>query len=100
MLKGKRLSKKHKQSLCLIWFIHNILWVRDVNKNIPLGLIKLSEYLELFNSYPWGYESFKMTVKYLLTPFAPKTVNLYGLPWAFMVNVSFFYYDIIHIFAQ
>ncbi|KAF3638741.1 hypothetical protein FXO37_24236 [Capsicum annuum] len=34
--------------------------------------------------YPWGYESFKMTVKYLLTPLAPKTVNLYGFPWAFM----------------
>ncbi|PHU28372.1 hypothetical protein BC332_00465 [Capsicum chinense] len=35
-------------------------------------------------SYPWGYESFKMTVKYLLTPLAPKTVNLYGFLWAFM----------------
>ncbi|PHU03906.1 hypothetical protein BC332_29157 [Capsicum chinense] len=34
--------------------------------------------------YPWGYESFKMTVKYLLTPLASKTVNLYGFLWAFM----------------
>ncbi|PHU26289.1 hypothetical protein BC332_04621 [Capsicum chinense] len=83
-LKGKGLSKKHKQSLCLVWFVHNILWMRDVNNNISLGLIKLSEDLEAFNSYPWGYESFKMTVKYLLTPLAPKTVNLYGFPWAFM----------------
>ncbi|KAF3633180.1 hypothetical protein FXO38_25713, partial [Capsicum annuum] len=83
-LKGKRLSKKYKQSLCLVWFVHNILWVRDVNKNIPLDLIKLSEDLEAFNSYPWGYESFKMTVKYLLTPLMPNTVNLYalhGLSW-------------------
>jgi len=99
-LKGKGLSKKHKQSLCLVWFVHNILWARDVNNNISLDLINLSEDLEVFNSYPWGYESFKMTVKYLLTPLAIKTVNLYGFPWAFMVNVSFFYYDIIHIFAQ
>ncbi|KAF3685526.1 putative glycerol-3-phosphate 2-O-acyltransferase 6-like [Capsicum annuum] len=83
-LKGKGLSKKHKQSLCLVWFVHNILWARDVNNNISLGLIKLSEDLEAFNSYPWGYESFKITVKYLLTPLAPKTVNLYGFPWAFM----------------
>ncbi|KAF3633370.1 putative glycerol-3-phosphate 2-O-acyltransferase 6-like [Capsicum annuum] len=83
-LKGKGLSKKHKQSLCLVWFVHNILWARDVNNNISFGLIKLSEDLEAFNSYPWGYESFKMTVKYLLTPLAPKTVNLYGFPWAFM----------------
>ncbi|KAF3623161.1 putative glycerol-3-phosphate 2-O-acyltransferase 6-like [Capsicum annuum] len=83
-LKGKGLSKKHKQSLCLVWFAHNILWARDVNNNIILDLIKLSVDREAFNSYPWGYESFKMTVKYLLTPLAPKTVNLYGFPWAFM----------------
>ncbi|KAF3631271.1 hypothetical protein FXO37_28059 [Capsicum annuum] len=83
-LKGKGLSKKHKQSLCLVWFVHNVLWVRDINNNISLELINLSEDLETFNSYPWGYESFKMTVKYLLTPLTPKTVNLYGFPWAFM----------------
>ncbi|PHU06935.1 hypothetical protein BC332_23424 [Capsicum chinense] len=84
-LKDKRISKKHKQSLCLVWLVHNILWARDINNNIRVGLIKLSENLEAFNSYPWGYERFKMTVKYLLTPLAPKTVNLYGLPWAFMI---------------
>ncbi|PHU27310.1 hypothetical protein BC332_05642 [Capsicum chinense] len=83
-LKVKGLSKKHKKSLCLVWFVHNILWARDVNNNISLGLIKLSEDLEVINNYPWGYESFKITVKYLLTPSAPKTVNLYGFPWAFM----------------
>ncbi|PHU26241.1 hypothetical protein BC332_04573 [Capsicum chinense] len=83
-LKGKGLSKKQEQSLCLVWFGHNILWARDVNNNISLSLIKLSEDLEVFNNYPWGYESFKMTVKYLLTPLAPKIVNLYGFPWAFM----------------
>ncbi|PHU03735.1 hypothetical protein BC332_28986 [Capsicum chinense] len=83
-LKGKGLSKKHKQSLCLVWFVYNILWARDVNNSISLSSIKLFEDLEAFNSYPWGYESFKMTVKYLLTPLAPKTVNLYGFPWAFM----------------
>ncbi|PHU01158.1 hypothetical protein BC332_30945 [Capsicum chinense] len=83
-LKGKGLSKKHKKSLCLVWFVHNILWARDVNNNISLVLIKLYEDLEAFNNYPWGYESFKMAVKYLLTSLAPKTVNLYGFPWAFM----------------
>ncbi|KAM3323173.1 hypothetical protein P3S67_004324 [Capsicum chacoense] len=83
-LKGKGLSKKHKQSLCLVWLVHNILWARDVNNNIRLGLIMLSEDLEAFNNYPWGYEHLKKTVKYLLTPLVPKTVNLYGFPWAFM----------------
>ncbi|PHU24841.1 hypothetical protein BC332_03173 [Capsicum chinense] len=83
-LKAKGLSKKHEESLCLVWFVHNILWARDVNNSISLGLIKLSEDLKAFNNYPWGYESFKMTVKYLLTPLAPKTINLYSFPWAFM----------------
>ncbi|PHU00179.1 hypothetical protein BC332_29966 [Capsicum chinense] len=53
-LKGKGLSKNHKQSLCLVWFVHNILWARDVNNNISLGLIKLFEDLDAFNSFPWG----------------------------------------------
>ena len=75
--------------MCLVWFVHNILWVRYINNNISLGLINLSEDLEAFNNYPWGYEIFKMTVQYLLTPLTPKTVNLYGFPWAFMVNISF-----------
>ncbi|PHU19678.1 hypothetical protein BC332_10829 [Capsicum chinense] len=83
-LKGKELSKKHKQPLCLVRFVHNIHWARDINNNISVGLIKLSEDLEVFNNYPWGYESFKMIVQYLLTLLAPKTVNLYGFPWAFM----------------
>ncbi|KAF3641008.1 putative protein EIN4-like [Capsicum annuum] len=83
-LKGKGLSKKHKQSLCLVSFVHNVLWVRDVKNNISLGLINLFEDLEAFNNYPWGYENFKMTVEYLLTLLTPKTVNLYGFPWAFM----------------
>ncbi|PHU17603.1 hypothetical protein BC332_13298 [Capsicum chinense] len=83
-LKGKGLSKKHKQSLFLVCFVHNVLWARDVNNNISLGLINLSEDLEAFKSYPWGYESFKMTVEYFFTPLTPKIVNLYGFPWALM----------------
>ncbi|KAM3235381.1 hypothetical protein P3L10_015417 [Capsicum annuum] len=78
MLKGNGLSKKHKQSLCLVWFVHNILWARDVNSNISPSLLNLSENLEAFNSYPWGYESFKITVEYLLTLLTPKAVNSYG----------------------
>ncbi|KAF3680370.1 putative protein EIN4-like [Capsicum annuum] len=83
-LKGKGLSKKHKQSLCLVWLVHNVLWARDINNNISLSLINLFEDLEAFNNYPWGYESFKMTAEYLLTSLTPKIINLYGFPWAFM----------------
>ncbi|PHU07842.1 hypothetical protein BC332_24331 [Capsicum chinense] len=87
-LKVKELSKKHKQSLCLVWFVHNILWARYVNNNISVGLIRISEDLEAFNSYLWGYKSFKMTIQYLLTPLAPKIVNLYGFPWALMGELA------------
>ncbi|KAF3661859.1 putative transcription factor MYB21-like [Capsicum annuum] len=54
-LKGKGLSKKHKQSLCLVWFVHNVLWARDVNNNIILDLINLSEDLEAwaFKAIPY-----------------------------------------------
>ncbi|PHU03331.1 hypothetical protein BC332_28582 [Capsicum chinense] len=88
VLKDKGLSKKHKQSLLLVWFVYNILYARDVNNNISPGLINLSEDLEASNSYLWGCESFKMTVQYLLTLLTPKTVNLYGFSWAFMEEVS------------
>ncbi|PHU14712.1 hypothetical protein BC332_15917 [Capsicum chinense] len=51
-LKGKGLSKKHKQSLCLVWFVHNVLWARDVNNNISLCLINLSEDIEV-----WAFQA-------------------------------------------
>ncbi|KAF3625475.1 Signal recognition particle 54 kDa protein 1 [Capsicum annuum] len=48
---------------------------RDVN-NITVGLIKLFEDLEAFNSYPWGYDSFKMTVWALeVIPYLRQQVN-------------------------
>ncbi|KAG5590544.1 hypothetical protein H5410_041058 [Solanum commersonii] len=40
--------------------------------------------IEAFNNYPWGHESFELTIKYLLKPLGPKTNNLFGFPWAFM----------------
>ena len=95
-LKGKGLSKKHKQSLCLVCFVHNVLWARDVNNNISIGLINLSKSLEAFNSYPWGYESFKMIIEYLLTVLTPKIVNLYGSMG--LHGKYFFYHDMIHHF--
>ncbi|KAG5571780.1 hypothetical protein H5410_061546 [Solanum commersonii] len=57
---------------------------KDVNNNIPLKLVKLSEDIESFNNYPWGHDNYKLTVKYLLDPFSPKTNNLFGFQWDFM----------------
>ncbi|KAH0742993.1 hypothetical protein KY290_030986 [Solanum tuberosum] len=76
--------RKHKESLCLLWFVHNVLLAKDLNNNISLKWVNLSQDIEAFNNYPWGHESFELTVKYLLKPLGPKTNNLFGFPWAFM----------------
>ncbi|PHT27124.1 hypothetical protein CQW23_33274 [Capsicum baccatum] len=79
-LKGKGLSKKYKQSLCLVWFVHNVLWARDVNNNISLDLINLSEDLEIV--HPWIVPTnrelemlFFLTLRYVQTLSDPKVVD-------------------------
>ncbi|KAG5581025.1 hypothetical protein H5410_051652 [Solanum commersonii] len=76
--------KKHKESLCLLWFVHNVLLAKDLNNNISLKWVNLSQHIEAFNNYLWGHESFELTVKYLLKPLGPKINSLFGFPWAFM----------------
>ncbi|KAH0716589.1 hypothetical protein KY285_012620 [Solanum tuberosum] len=56
----------------------------DLNNNISLKWVNLSQDIEAFNNYPWGHESFELTVKYLLKPLGPKTNKLFGFPWALM----------------
>ncbi|KAG5576862.1 hypothetical protein H5410_056996 [Solanum commersonii] len=79
-------SKKHKESLCLLWFVHNVLMSKDVNNNIPHKWVKLSEDIKAFNNYPWDYDSYKLTGKYLLASLSPKINNLFGFPWNFMIS--------------
>ncbi|KAH0652859.1 hypothetical protein KY289_030537 [Solanum tuberosum] len=76
--------RKQKESLCLFWFVHNVLLAKDLNNNISLKWVNLSQDIEAFNNYPWGHESFELTVKYLLKPLGPKTNNVFVFPWAFM----------------
>ncbi|KAH0652559.1 hypothetical protein KY289_030237 [Solanum tuberosum] len=76
--------RKHKESLCLLWFVHNVLLAKDLNNNISLKCVNLSQDIEAFNNYPWGHESFELTIKYLLKPLGLKTNNLFGFPRAFM----------------
>ncbi|MCD7462899.1 hypothetical protein HAX54_049594 [Datura stramonium] len=73
-LKYKTVPRNVKKSLCLVWFVHNVLYATNVGKNITSDWIKLS------------VESFKVSVEYLLRKLKPnmKTINLYGFPWAFM----------------
>ncbi|KAG5590565.1 hypothetical protein H5410_041079 [Solanum commersonii] len=84
LLIDKDTPKKHKESLCLLWFVHNVLLAKDVNNNIALKFVKLTEDIEAFNNYPWGHDNYELTFQYLLAPLSPKTSNLFGFPWAFM----------------
>ncbi|KAH0737467.1 hypothetical protein KY290_036172 [Solanum tuberosum] len=83
-LQSKKVLKKHKERLCLVWFVHAILWAKDINNVIDLSLFVLAQDLNAFNNYPWGNDSYFLTVEYLVSKLSPKTNNLYGFPWAFM----------------
>jgi len=87
-LQSKKVLKKHKERLCLVWFVHAILWAKDINNVIDLSLFVLAQDLDAFNNYPWGNDSYFLTVEYLVSKLSPKTNNLYGFPWAFMVNFT------------
>ncbi|KAH0661670.1 hypothetical protein KY284_026601 [Solanum tuberosum] len=84
LLNVEDIPRKHKESLCVLWFVHNLLLAKDLNNNISLKWVNLSQDIEAFNNYTWGHESFELTVKYLLKPLGPKTNNLFGFPCAFM----------------
>ncbi|WMV53225.1 hypothetical protein MTR67_046610 [Solanum verrucosum] len=83
-LQSKKVLKKHKERLCLVWFVHAILWAKDINNVIDLSLFVLAQDLDAFNNYPWGNNSYFLTIEYLMSKLSPKTTNLYGFPWAFM----------------
>ncbi|KAG5627696.1 hypothetical protein H5410_012914 [Solanum commersonii] len=85
LLNADDTPRKHKESLCLLWFVHNVLLAKDLNNNISLKWVNLSRDIEAFKNYPWGHESFELTVKYLLKPLGPKINNLFDFPWDFMV---------------
>ncbi|KAH0658941.1 hypothetical protein KY285_027490 [Solanum tuberosum] len=83
-LQSKKVLKKHKERLCLVWFVHANLWAKDINNVIELSLFVLAQDLDAFNNYPWGNDSYFLTVEYLVSKLSPKTNNLYDFPWAFM----------------
>ncbi|TMW91146.1 hypothetical protein EJD97_014716, partial [Solanum chilense] len=85
-----RIHRKHKQSLCLLWFTHNIFLPKDPGNNILLKYVNFCQYIEAFKNYLWSHESFHLTVDYMLMPLGEKTSNLFGFPWAFMAYVATF----------
>ncbi|TMW90974.1 hypothetical protein EJD97_014983, partial [Solanum chilense] len=84
LLEWEDTPRKHKESLCLLWFTHNILLPKDPSNNILLKYVNFCQDIEAFNNYPWGHESSYLTVDYMLTPLGEKTNTLFGFPWTFM----------------
>ncbi|KAG5632187.1 hypothetical protein H5410_003904 [Solanum commersonii] len=56
-------SKKHKESLCLLWFVHNVLWAKDVNNNISLTWVSSNYRRDLISKDIEMVESNIKTVK-------------------------------------
>ncbi|KAM3321547.1 hypothetical protein P3S67_002698 [Capsicum chacoense] len=83
-LKNKDIPKHYREKLCIVWFVHSIILARDVKKVIERDLFALADDFGRFNDYSWGYDSYYLTVKYLLKDLKPKKTTLYGFPWAFM----------------
>ncbi|KAM3305878.1 hypothetical protein P3S67_012747 [Capsicum chacoense] len=76
-LKNKDIPKHYRKKLCLVLFVHSVLLERDVSKVIEHDLLVLADDFEKFNYYPWGYDSYYLTVKYLLKKLKPKATILY-----------------------
>ncbi|KAM3382579.1 hypothetical protein P3S68_008153 [Capsicum galapagoense] len=83
-LEDKTIPEQYKEQLCLVWFAHSVILARDINKVLEDDLLARAKDFDKFNNYPWGYDSFYLTVQYLLTKLSSRTTTLYGFPWAFM----------------
>ncbi|XP_060202978.1 uncharacterized protein LOC132631419 [Lycium barbarum] len=93
VVRGPKLTKEEKLKCCLVWFVHTILLAKDMSKGVDHDLIKMADDLELFKSYPWGKESFELTLDYLKNKIdipkhhqvhvekRPTSYSLYGFPW-------------------
>ncbi|KAM3203597.1 hypothetical protein P3L10_031223 [Capsicum annuum] len=83
-LEDKDILKYCKEKLCLVWFVHSILLARDIRKVIEDNLLEFADDFDKFNNHPWGYDSYCLTVQYLLAKLSTRTIILYGFSWAFM----------------
>ncbi|KAF3650581.1 hypothetical protein FXO37_18406 [Capsicum annuum] len=97
LIRGGRLDKEDKFKCCLVWLVHCILLARDLSKIVDIDTIKMVDNLGFFEKYPWGKESFFLTLDYLKKridfsrqkkTFETKGVSSYAVYeffWAFMI---------------
>ncbi|KAG5570503.1 hypothetical protein H5410_060269 [Solanum commersonii] len=97
LIKGSKLNKEQKLKCSLVLFVHTMLLAHDRSKIVDSSHIKMVDDLDFFNSYPWGKESFNLTLTYLKNKINLKKQSevfnerenalyaLYGFPWEFLV---------------
>ncbi|KAH0773791.1 hypothetical protein KY290_010928 [Solanum tuberosum] len=65
LIKGSKLNKEEKLKCSLVLFVHTMLLAHDRSKIVDSSHNKMVDDLDFFNSYPWGKESFNLTLTYL-----------------------------------
>ncbi|KAM3357129.1 hypothetical protein P3S68_023843 [Capsicum galapagoense] len=95
---GNKLNEDQKFKCFLLWFLHTMLLAKDSTKVVNTKLIRMVDSLSFFEKYPWGKETFQMTIDYLKKKsdlkkqkevFDEKQKASYALfrfPWAFIVS--------------
>ena len=97
-LEDKTIPEQYREQLCLVLFALLVILARDINEVIEDDLLARAEDFDKFNNHPWGYDSFYLTVQYLITKLSSGTTILYGFPWAFMVKlITSFTHPLIYI---
>lgn len=93
------MNKEDKYKYYLVWFVHTILLVRNRAKNIKVDIVKMVDSIEFFEEYPWGKESFDLTLEYpkkkidfvrLKETYLERNGELYALyrfSWTFLANI-------------
>ncbi|KAH0669301.1 hypothetical protein KY285_025435 [Solanum tuberosum] len=96
LIESNKLNKEQKLKCSLVWFVHSMLLTHDWSKIVDSNHIKMADDLDFFNSYPWGKESFDLTLTYLKNRINLRKQEgmynkkknacyaLYGFPWAFL----------------
>ena len=98
LIRENNMNKDQKFKCCLLWFLHTMLLAKDLTKVVDRKLIRMIDSLSFFEKYPWGKETFQLTMDYLKKKSDLKkqkevfdekqkaSYALFGFPWAFMVS--------------
>ncbi|KAM3338879.1 hypothetical protein P3S68_030965 [Capsicum galapagoense] len=64
-IRSNKLNEDQKFKCCLLWFFHIMLLAKDSTKVVDTKLIRMVDSLSFFENYPWGKETFQLTLDYL-----------------------------------